>query len=211
MAKEILLIGGGGHCKSVIDVIEQERIYTIKGIVDVAEKVGQQVSGYNIIGTEEELPELLKASPYAVVTVGQVRDSALRIKLFELIKNADGQLPVIISPQAYVSPRAVIGEGSIVMHGASVNAGAKVGVNAIINSQALIEHDAEVGEHCHISTAAVINGDCTLGHHILLGSRAVLRQGVKIADKVLIGMGSVVLHDINQPGIYAGVPAQKLS
>ncbi|MEK6480103.1 acetyltransferase [Catalinimonas sp. 4WD22] len=210
MRQEILLIGGGGHCKSVIDVIEQEGSYTIKGIIDVAEKVGQQVSGYNIIGTEEELPELLKSIPYAMVTVGQVRDSALRIKLFERIKAAGGQLPVIVSPHAYVSPKAQIGEGSVVMHAACVNAGAKVGLNAIINSQALIEHDAVVGNHCHISTAAVINGDCQVGDEILVGSRAALRQGVKIADHVLIGMGSIVLQDINQPGIYAGVPAQKL-
>ncbi|MDF9795200.1 sugar O-acyltransferase (sialic acid O-acetyltransferase NeuD family) [Catalinimonas alkaloidigena] len=211
MAKEIILIGGGGHCKSVIDVIEQEGSYTIKGIIDVAEKVGQQVSAYNIIGTEEELPEFLEASPYAVVTVGQVRDSALRIKLFERIKKAGGQLPVIISPRAYVSPRAEIGEGSVVMHAACVNAGVKVGLNAIINSQALIEHDAVVGDYCHISTAAVINGDCQVGNEVLIGSRAALRQGVKIADKVLVGMGSVVLHDILTAGIYAGVPAHKLS
>lgn len=210
MQKEIILVGGGGHCKSVIDVIEQEGSFRIRGILDVPEKVGQEVMGYPITATEEELPALLKDVKYALITVGQVKNSAVRLRLFELVKAAGGQLPVLVSPQAYVSRHAQIGEGSIVMHGAYVNAGARVGANTIINSQALVEHDAQIGNHCHISTGAVVNGDCQVGNHVLIGSRASLRQGVSIADQVLLGMGSVVLHDITEPGIYVGVPAKKV-
>lgn len=209
--EDILLLGGGGHCKSVIDVIEQEGLFRIKGILDVADKVGQEVMGYPIIGTEEDLTALLKETSHVLITVGQVRSSAVRLKLFEQAKAAGGRFPVIISPRAYVSPHAELGEGSIVMHGACVNAGVKVGINTIINSQALVEHDACIADHCHISTGAIVNGDCQVGSHVLIGSRASLRQGISIADHVLLGMGSVVLHDISEPGIYAGVPARKIS
>jgi sugar O-acyltransferase (sialic acid O-acetyltransferase NeuD family) len=210
MQKEIILLGGGGHCKSVIDVIEQEGSFRIKGILDVPEKVGQEIIGYHIIGTEEELAALLKETEHVLITVGQIRSSTIRLRLFEQAKAAGGQLPMIISPRAYVSRHARIGEGSIVMHDACVNSGARVGVNTIINSQALVEHDARIGDHCHISTGAVVNGDCKVRNHVLIGSRASLRQGVSIAEHVLVGMGSVVLHDITEPGIYAGVPTKKI-
>lgn len=211
MVQDIILLGGGGHCKSVIDVIEQEGTFQIKGILDVPEKLGQEVMGYPIIGTEKDLGALLKKVRHVLITVGQVRSSAVRVKLFEQAKSAGAQLPLIISPQAYVSRHAQLGEGSIVMHKACVNAGARIGANAIINSQALIEHDAYIGAHCHISTGAVINGDCRVGSHVLIGSRTALRQGLSISDEVLVGMGSIVLQDIHEPGTYAGIPAQRIA
>ncbi len=210
MKQEIILLGGGGHCKSVIDVIEQQGTYQIRGILDVADKVGQVILGYPIIGTEEDLANLMKNIRFALITVGQVKSSTIRKKLYDQVKKVGGELPVIISPRAYVSPHSQLGEGSIIMHGACINAGAKLGVNTIINSQALIEHDVHISDHCHISTGAIINGDCRIGSHVMIGSQATLRQGITISDHVLIGMGSVVLRDINQPGIYAGVPAKKM-
>jgi sugar O-acyltransferase (sialic acid O-acetyltransferase NeuD family) len=211
MAREILLLGGGGHCRSLIDVLEKEGSYRIRGILDVAEKLGQEVLGYPIIGTEEDLPELLRQSPYCLVSVGQVGPADLRMRLYQRLKEAGAVLPLIISTTAYVSPHAHLGEGTVVMHQACVNAGAEVGANSIINSQALLEHDVRVGDHCHISTAAVLNGGCRIGDAVLVGSRAALRQGVSITDQVLLGMGSVLLQDITETGTYAGVPARKIS
>ncbi len=210
MAKDILLIGGGGHCSSVIDVIEQEGSYQVKGILDIAEKVGQQRMGYDIIGTEDDLPKLLKDTPHCLITIGQVGSAQLRSRLYHQLKAAGAQLPVIVSPTAYVSPHARLGEGTVVMHQACVNAGAVIGVNNIINSRALVEHEARTGAHCHLSTAAILNGACALGDEVLIGSCSALRQQVKIADGILVGMGSVVLEDLSEPGIYAGVPARKI-
>jgi len=210
MSKDILLIGGGGHCSSVIDVIEQEGSFRIRGILDVAEKVGQQWMGYEIIGTEAELPNLLKENTYCLISIGQVGSAQLRSQLYHQLKAAGAQLPAIVSPTAYVSSHARLGEGTVVMHQACVNAGAIIGVNNIINSQALVEHEARTGAHCHLSTAAILNGACVLGDEVLIGSRSTLRQEVKIADRILVGMGSVVLQDLSEPGIYAGVPARKI-
>jgi sugar O-acyltransferase (sialic acid O-acetyltransferase NeuD family) len=208
MQKELLLIGGGGHCRSVIDVIEKEGSFQIKGIIDVPEKLNQQVLGYPIMGTEAELPILLKASSYCFITLGQMGSSDVRYRIYNELKALGAKLPSLISPLAYVSPHASIGEGTIIMHQACVNAGASIGANCIINSQALIEHDAKVGDHCHISTAAVINGNCRVEDHVFVGSRATLRQGAKVGSGCLLGMGSVVLKDITEPGIYVGVPAR---
>lgn len=210
MSKDILLIGGGGHCSSVIDVIEQEGSFRVRGILDVAEKVGQQRMGYKIIGTEADLPKLLQETPYYLITIGQVGSAQLRARLYHQLKAAGAQLPVIVSPSAYVSPHAQLGEGTVVMHQACINAGAVIGVNNIINSQALVEHDAHCGAHCHLSTAAILNGGCRIGDEVLIGSRSALRQEVKIADRIMVGMGSVVLQDLSEPGIYAGVPARKI-
>ena len=58
--KEIILIGGGGHCKSVIDVIEQQGHFSISGIVDKPELFGTDVLGYPVIGNDSDLESLSK-------------------------------------------------------------------------------------------------------------------------------------------------------
>ena len=86
MKKVILLIGGGGHCKSVIDVIEQEGKYTIAGIIDKENLVGQDVLGYKVIGCDDDLEGLFKIYKYALVTVGQIKSNILKVKLFNTLE-----------------------------------------------------------------------------------------------------------------------------
>lgn len=191
----ILLVGAGGHARSCIDVIEQEGRYAISGLVGLTEELGSRVLGYEVVGTDQDLPALLHRFDYALITVGQIKSADLRADLYARVLAAGGKLPVIVSPQAYVSAHASIEAGTIVMHGAVVNAGAKVGQNCIVNSKALIEHDASIGDHCHISTAAVINGDVWIGERCFIGSNACIRQGAKVAQACVVGMGQRVLDD----------------
>ena len=190
--KEIILIGGGGHCKSVIDVIEQEGKFQIIGIVDKPELLGVKVLGYPVIGNDSDLVDLSKKYRYALVTVGQIKSSSLRVKLFKLAVKVGLTMPNIISPRAYVSKHAMIGQGTVIMHDALVNANAKIGENCIINSKALIEHDAIIEDFCHIATNAVINGAAIVRQGSFLGSGVVTKQGVKVEKNSFIKAGSLV-------------------
>jgi len=190
MKESILLIGGGGHCKSCIDVIELEGTYQIAGIVDFPEKRGQQVLGYPVIGSDEELPELLRTYPNVLITLGQIKTPDRRIALFQSLLKMGARFPVIQSPLAYLSPHAQIGEGTIVMHYALINAGARVGANCIINTKALVEHDAVIEDHCHIATGAIVNGGTTVGEGTFIGSQAVTKEYISIPKNTIIPFGS---------------------
>ena len=211
MTKEkIVLIGGGGHCRSVIDVIETENRFDIAGIIDVKDKVGTKVLGYPVIGSDEDLPELAKKYSNFLITLGQGKTNDFRIKTYALLKELEVKLPIICSPLAHISAHACVAEGTVVMHGSIVNAGAKVGANCIINTQALIEHDAEVGDHCHISTKAAVNGFVKIGTNVFAGSSSVFADRVNVGDNIVIGAGTVVPKNISEPGIYVGNPARKI-
>ena len=192
----ILLIGGGGHCRSCIDVIEAEGKYKITGIVNQPGGNCEPVLGYEVLGDDEDLPELLKKYPNALITVGQVKSADLRVNLFSTLKEMGAQLPVIISPNAYVSRHTEIKGSTIVMHGAILNAGSSIGKNCIINNQALIEHDAEVGDHCHIATGAIINGEVTVGEGTFIGSGVVTKHCIRIGRNCVIGSGANIKTDI---------------
>jgi len=191
--REIILIGGGGHCKSVIDVIELEGKFKIAGIIEKDKTlIGQKVLNYEIIGSDEDLEKLREKYKYAFVTVGQIKSPNLRIKIYEKLKKLNFKLPIIISPLAYVSKYSKIEEGTIIMHHALVNANVKVGKNCIINSKVLIEHDAVIEDFCHISTAGVINGGVCVKRGSFIGSNAVTKEYIEIKENSFIKAGSLV-------------------
>lgn len=189
---EIVLIGGGGHCNSVIDIIEQESRFRIAGVVDRPELLGAKILNYEVIGNDADLQELAEKYKYALVTVGQIQSPELRIKLFELAKQAGFLLPTIISPRAYVSRHVMLGEGTVIMHDVLVNTNAKIGKNCIINTKALIEHDGIIKDNCHISTGAIINGGVTVEEGCFVGSNATTNQSITIKSGSFIRAGSLV-------------------
>jgi sugar O-acyltransferase (sialic acid O-acetyltransferase NeuD family) len=190
--KDIILLGGGGHCKAVIDVIEQEGQFNIIGVIDKTELLGKNILGYQIIGDDSELINLSKSCENAFITVGQIRSPSSRINLFDRLLQLGFKLPVIISPRAYVSQHAIIGMGSIIMHDAIINAGATIGDNCIINTRSLVEHGSYIKNHCHISTNAVINGEVIVGEGSFIGSGAVTKECIQIDSNFFAKAGSIV-------------------
>jgi len=196
MKEKIILIGGGGHCKACIDVIEQLGKFSIEGILDVPDKLHHKLLGYKIIATDDELPQLVNENVNFLITLGQIKNPEIRIKIFEKLKDLSAKLPIIISPLAYVSRHAQIDEGTIVMHHALINAGAHVGKNCIINTKALVEHDARIGNHCHISTGAIINGGVKVKSGTFVGSNAATRENIEIGRNSIIGCGEKITKNI---------------
>ncbi len=180
MKKDLLLIGGGGHCRSVIDVIENTEMYKIIGIVDLKENLGKKVLNYTIIGTDEDLVKLKKTIKYAFITIGHIYSNEKRIQIFNILKELNFILPVVVSPLSYVSKYSQIGEGSIIMHHALINANARIGKNCIVNTKALIEHDAVIGDNVHIATAAIINGGVVVKDNSFVGSNCTTKQNIVI-------------------------------
>ena len=206
MKHPLILIGGGGHCKSVIEVAESAG-YEIKGILGMPDEVGKEVlPGHKVIGTDDEIPQYVEECDF-IITVGFIKNPALRIKLYNKVKAAGGRLATIIASTAHVSKYAELGEGTVIMHHAFVNAGAKIGDNCIINTFVNIEHDAEVGNQCHISTGTMVNGECKIGENCFIGSQSVCANCIEIASDIIVGAGSVVRKSIRVKGIYAGNPA----
>lgn len=204
----LLLIGGGGHCASVIDVVESTGSYEIVGIVEAPGAEYKELMGYSVVGTDDDLESLIQQTPNCVITVGQLETAGLRKKLYDRALALGAHLPVIVSPLARVARQSEIGAGTVVMHFALVNSLAKIGHNCIINNYASIEHGASIGAHSHLSTRSTVNGDCHIGHSCFLGSSATVLQGRSIVPETVIGAAALVTQDITQAGTYIGVPAQ---
>ena len=196
MKPEIILVGGGGHCKACIDVIETAGEFRIAGIVDVKEKAGQEVLGYDVMASDEDFRYLSIHYENFLITIGQIKEPEKRIEIYTKLKQFGVRLPKIISPYAQVSRHCKIEEGTIVMHQVIIAPGAVVGKNCIINTKALVEHDAVVGNHCHISTGAVLNGNVYIGQKTFIGSMTMIRENIRIGKNCIIGAGQNIYSDV---------------
>lgn len=187
--KKIILVGAGGHGISAANVVEEENKYFIYGFVD---KKKNFLSKYKIIGSDKDLNRIRKKVNNALITVGQIKNLFLREKIFKKLINLKFNLPVLVSPLAYVSKSACIGEGTIIMHKAIVNAKAKIGRNCIINTGAIIEHDVIIEDNCHISTGSIINGGAIINRNSFIGSGAVIKQKIKIGKATLVNANKFI-------------------
>ncbi|MBD1558476.1 family 2 glycosyl transferase [Vibrio sp. S9_S30] len=188
--EKLILVGGGGHCKACIDVIELQKKYEILGILDTADKVGETLSGYPIIDTDDAMAQYVAQGCYFLVTVGQIESSNLRQRLYGKLEDLNASIATVISPRAYIARTAKIDKGVIVMHDALVNAGAHISNNCIINTKSLIEHDAYVRAHCHISTGAIVNGGAKISSGTFVGSNSVVVHGVSTKTEDFVKAGS---------------------
>jgi len=192
--RKILLIGGGGHCHSVLDSILTLGKYTDIGIIDNTES---SVLGIPVVGTDEDIPRLMSEGWMdAFVTVGSVGNTKLRHKLFEMVKSIGMNIPTIIDPSAIVARGTVLSEGVYVGKKTVINAGSRIGTSAIINTGAIVEHDCIIGDFSHISPGSIVCGQVCIGNDSHVGAGSVVRQRIYIGNGVLIGAGSVVVKDI---------------
>jgi len=184
---KLVLVGGGGHCESCIDVIEQENKFQIIGIIDT--KKGS-VLGYPILGNDSIINNDFEHDVSFFITVGQIKSPELRMKIANSLKNKN--LASIISPHAYVSKHAKIGEGTIVMHKAVVNANAVIGNHCIINTMANVEHGVIIEDFCHVSTGAMVNGQSKIERESFIGSNATIAQNIVVPKNSVISAGCFV-------------------
>ena len=193
MKKSLILIGCGGHAKSIIEIIESTNNWQILGLVGSNDELNKKILGYDVIGSDKDLKYLREKVSYCFISIGQIKNSQKRYALAEKLENLDFKFPNFMASSSIVSNHAKLKYGISVGHGAIINAGAIIGENCIINSNALIEHDVEVGKFSHISTGALVNGNVKIGSHSFIGSGSIIREGLVIPNNSIIGAGKTIL------------------
>ncbi len=201
MKQKIILIGAGGHSKSVADSIDTD-LYELVGFLD-GKKTGTHLQ-FPIIGSTLEDVNDHRAYQYFV----SIGDVSARKMWYETLMKYGVETFNIIDKTAIVAPTARIGTGNFIGKYAVINADATIGDNNIINTKALIEHECRVGNHTHLSTNSTINGNVVVEDEVFFGSCAVCNGQLKIGHGAIIGSGSVIIKDVEPNTTVVGVPGR---
>lgn len=205
----IVLIGSSGHAKVIIDVVEEEARYRIVGLLDSFRNVGEETSGYKVLGREEDLSKLARthAVAGAIIAIG---DNYVRSQVASRIAPMTPRISFVtaIHPRATIAKCVSIGEGTVIMSGVTVNPDCAIGRFCILNTNSAIDHETVMEDFSSIGPGGVTGGNCRLGDCSAVGIGAVLSHGLSIGAHSVIGAGSVVVHDIDSRKVAYGVPAR---
>ena len=208
--KKIVLVGGGGHCSSVLDSIINNNEFEPVCITDCID-IGKQILGVKVIGNDSILQQLYdNGIEYAFITVGSIGNTKTRVKIQEELKKIGFKIPSIIDSSAIVSKNALVEEGVFIGKGVIVNSSSVIKKHAIINTGAIIEHDSEIGEFVHLASGAIVCGSSIIGANSHIGAGTVVIQGVNIGDNVIVGAGSVIIRNITSESKVYGNPGRNV-
>lgn len=200
----ILVYGCGGHARSIVDVIRETCRETEIILVDDHAEKDEVILGCRTLKKCEP-----KAGDRYIVALG---DNEQRAKVYQMLLDIrQGSPATVVSKHAYIGMESFIGQGTFVAVGAHIGPQACVGDNSIINTGSIVEHEVKIGNNTHIAPRTVVCGRTDIGDYVFCGAGSVIIDKIRICNNVVIGAGAVVRESILEPGIYAGVPARKIS
>lgn len=204
MNERVVILGGGGHAKVVIDILEESGEVEIAGFVSTSDQP-DELCGYRRLGPDEILDETLRSGVQsAFVAIG---DNRRRRDCIGMLRRTGFTLINAISRAASVSRRATLAQGIAVMPGAVINAGARIEDGAIVNTNASVDHDCIVGAWAHVAPGAAVAGCVRLGEGVFVGTGSCVIPGITIGCWTTVGAGGVVLADLPDHVLAAGIPA----
>ncbi|MDD2696275.1 MAG: NeuD/PglB/VioB family sugar acetyltransferase [Anaerolineales bacterium] len=193
----VLIYGGGGHGKSLIDLIQALGGYRLVGVVDDALPMGGEILGAPVLGGANTLHSLHQQGVrQAVNAVGGIGNIASRIRVFDLLAEAGFSFPALVHPTALVEPSAQLSPGVQVFPHAYVGSAARLGFGAIVNTGAIVSHDCVLGDYANVSPGAMLAGEVYVGASVLIGMGATVNLQVTIGEGAKVGNSATVKSDV---------------
>lgn len=209
MSLPVLIVGGGGHAKVLIDVLKLRSVRII-GIVEAdPAKIGTEVLGVRVIGDDKVISEHEPASLLLVNAIGSVHLPKARTDVFEKFKKKGFTFATIVHPSAVIASDVVLGEGAQIMAGTVIQPGSKIGSNTIVNTKVSVDHDCLIGDHVHLSPGVTLSGEVRIHNGVHIGTGVTVIQGIMIGSNSLVGAGSVVVKNVSDKTQVTGVPAKE--
>lgn len=194
---KIIILGKGGHAKSIADTIRMQGDYEIVGYVINDNTSEEPKDDYPIVGSDEDLETIYQSGVHcAAIGIGYLGKGTIRKKLYEHLKRIGYSLPIIADSTAIISEKVEVEEGTFIGKGVIVNAGVHIGKMCIINTGAIVEHDCQIGDFSHIAVGTVLCGDVHIGNETLIGANATVIQGRQVGDRCIVGAGEVIRKNI---------------
>ncbi len=211
MLEKVIIIGAGGHARSVLDILKENNEYEVVGCIDsdYPNKTKlEKMEDVDIIGRDEHLEDYYKKGISNVfVAIG---DNETRKKLYEKVVEI-GYTPInVISRHSYISKNCILGTGICVMHGAVINVNGSIGNGCIINTNSSVDHDCEVEDFVHVAPGVAISGMTKIGEGTHIGTNVAVIDNLTIGKWCYIGAGAAVVKDISDYSMVYGVPAKEI-
>ena len=199
--KPYIILGAGGHAVVIADILHKIGAQ-LRGFLDDVLPVGTDVFGSKVIGKLENCINYV--DNLFIVGIGNNHVRRKIVQAYNL------EYATAVHPSAIIGSQVSVGFGTVVMAGSVINSRTVIGCHCIINTNASIDHDNQVDDFAHISPGVALGGTVSIGEGTHIGIGSSVCNNISICNDVVVGAGATVVKDILEPGVYVGVPAQRL-
>jgi sugar O-acyltransferase (sialic acid O-acetyltransferase NeuD family) len=202
----LLIYGGGGHGKTLIELARALGSYDLAGVVDDHLTPGGDVLGVPVLGGQEILPELVSRGLHLVVNgVGGIGNFPVRWKVFELLKAAGFSFPAMIHPTAFIEPSVQVDEGVQVLPKTYIGSASQVGFGSVLNAGVIVTHDCVLGRCVNLSPGAMLAGGVIVKDFAQIGMGVTININITIGAEARVGNGATVKANVPPGGVvHAG-------
>ena len=193
----LVVYGGGGHGKCVVDLVRAAGGYRIVGIVDDHQPVDHKVMGVRVLGGDDVLARLrAEGVALAANAVGGIGNIEVRAGVSERLGRAGFASPVLVHPSAVIEPSFVAAPGLQAFPHVYVGSDVSIGPDALLNTGTVVSHDCVLGTCVNLSPGVLLAGGVRVGSRTLIGMGATVNIGVRVGSGVRIGNSAVVKGDV---------------
>ena len=195
--RNLVLFGGGGHAKMLVDLLRQQTSFNLVGIVDDAIPPGETVMGVPVLGDSSCLEDLLSQGIVLSANgLGSTKNLESRIRVSERLRELGFILPAIVHPRSIVEPSTQLEDGAQILAGAYVGSEAVIEHDCVINTGAIVSHHCQIGPYSTISPGTLLAAEVKVGMRCLVGMGVKVNTGVRIGDGCQIGNGAIIHFDV---------------
>jgi sugar O-acyltransferase (sialic acid O-acetyltransferase NeuD family) len=202
----VIILGGGGHAKVLIDALLLQRRKVLGYIA--RDKGEERILGFSYLGDERMILEWDPKKLKLVNGLGSIRSTSSRKELYDRFRRKGYHFESVVHPSAVIASGVRLEEGVQIMARVVVGPESRLGTNTLVNTGAVVDHDCNIGAHVHIAPGAVLNGNVRIEGRVHVGTGAIIIQGLVIGSNSVIGAGSVVIDDVPEGVTVVGVPAK---
>lgn len=184
MKKRLLIVGAGGHGRSVAEAATASGVFDVVGFLDDSSPSLDRVWYLPVFGATSELADFLGRAEVAIVAIGNNR---LRKELQTRLVSVGFEVVSVLHPRAIVSPSAVVAPGCSIMAGAIVGTEAQLGEGVIVNCGAVVDH------HCRVESFGHLGVNASMAGGSVLGLEAWMQAGSALGYQVQVDAGAVLM------------------
>jgi len=205
----VVIFGGSGHTKVLIDIIQKEGKYNLLGLIDNKLPIKSKILGYDVLGSESSLGMITKENNVYGGVIG-IGDNSVRANVRDKILKICPNFKFVncIHPNSVIGKDVVIGEGNVVMAGAIINPSSTLKNHCIVNTNSSLDHDCVMSNFSSLAPNSTIGGNVTIGEFSVIGIGSNVLQGIKIGYNCIVGSGSLVCKDTTDNSVFYGIPSK---
>jgi len=209
--ENLLLIGGGGHARDILGLIEDINDASVTPVKVSAILDDEWANTTRFGGCEVELIKGIECNlhlaKYFISCIGYPK---YRKTLTDLaISHGLKPYRALIHPSSNASATCKVGAGSAILGLTSLSPNVVVGQNSYISHGVLLGHDTVVGDYVSVMPGASVSGDVNIGAGALVGAGATILEGLTIGEGATVGAGSLVTKNVGAGVTVVGVPAKE--